>query len=129
MAARWHFQMRLIRTRATVAALLFLLSSGAPAAALPAHPASPLSLSRAEQLSVDLKQGMTMEEVDGLLGEPTRTAFKSPDYDVNSTNVPRTMQWIYEWTTPSQMNQSFQLIFTKKPHGQWSLDGWAWAGL
>ncbi len=48
-----------------------------PASAQSLRPVAVLSLAQAERVAVDLKQGMSAEEVEKLLGKPQRTALKS----------------------------------------------------
>jgi hypothetical protein len=60
-----------------LAALPASLAWSPPAAAQTSRPAAALSAAQAERKSVELKQGMSLEDVEGLLGKPRRTALKN----------------------------------------------------
>src|SRR6476661_4004658 len=86
-------------TRLIVLALLgslpLFLDLSAPASAQTARPVVGLSASQAERKSVELRQGMSSEEVEKLLGKPRRTALKSGA----SASAPGqgTLHWTYSW--------------------------------
>jgi hypothetical protein len=71
-----------------------------------------LSLAQGERMAADLRQGMSPDEVQKLLGKPSQTALKS---DANATNVPSkgTLQWIYAFgSSPAQ--RSLRVEFASK---------------
>jgi hypothetical protein len=70
-------QMRRLPTLVFLAALLPSLAWIAPAGAQPSRPGANPSLAQAERNAVELKQGMTLEEVQKLLGKPKRTALRN----------------------------------------------------
>jgi hypothetical protein len=93
----------------------------APAGAQSLHPAL-LSLAQAERVAVDLKQGMSAEEVQKLLGKPQRTALKS---DGGFKPSQGTLQWTYSWTGASAPG-NLHVEFVAKTPDQWSVNGWEW---
>ena len=95
------------------------------AGAQSSRPAAGLSVAQAERNAVDLKQGMSAEEVERLLGKPRRTALKS---NGGSSNPPSqgTLRWTYNWssgTTPSILHVEFG---SKTPEA-WLVNSWEWA--
>lgn len=91
---------------------------------LPAHAqstraaASP-SLANVEPASVDLKQGMSLEEVEKLLGKPRPTSLKNGGAGL------ATLQWTYGWAAASAQS-SLRVDFGAKAPEQWSVSGWEW---
>jgi len=83
-----------------------------------------LSLAQAEHNAADLKQGMTVDEVQKLLGKPTRTALKS---DSNSAATPSkgTLQWTYSWSSASSQG-SLRVEFISKSLEEWYVNSWQW---
>jgi outer membrane protein assembly factor BamE (lipoprotein component of BamABCDE complex) len=59
-----------------------------------------------ERAAIDLRQGMSLEEVQQLLGKPWRTA-------LSSGGSSGTLRWIYD--------------FAAKAPEQWSVSGWSWS--
>jgi hypothetical protein len=105
-----------------LAALLPPLVSIAPASAQPARPAATaatLTLAQAERNAVELKQGMSAEEVQKLLGKPRRTALKN-----NSSSG--TLQWSYLWTGASTQG-NLHVEFASKTPQEWYVNSWEWA--
>ena len=91
-------------------------------------PAGALAQS-AERNAVELRQGMTPEEVQKLLGKPRRTALRA-DY---AGAAPQGMlQWTYVWgggAGASSSERTLQVDFAGKGAGQWTVNSWAWPGL
>jgi hypothetical protein len=89
-----------------------------------AQPSAPLSLAQAEKVAVDLKQGMSAEEVQNLLGKPLRTALKS---NGGSASAPSqgTLQWMYSWTGSSAAG-NLHIEFVAKTADQWYVNSWEW---
>lgn len=113
--------MRRVPTLAFAAALL--LPSISPASAQTSRPAAGVSLAQAERNSVELKQGMSVEEVQKLLGKPRRTALKN---NGGSMNAQGALQWMYTWTgSPTQ--GTLQVEFAAKAPEQWYVNSWEWS--
>ncbi len=106
------------------AMLSCLLLYSAGTAAQSAHPKA-LTLNQTERLAVDLKQGMTLEEVEKLLGKPKRTALKAQGYGESSQG---SLQWTYTWSSPSQSDHSLQVVFAGKSPERWLVNSWDWTG-
>ena len=103
-----------------------------PAGAQALHPVAVLSLAQAERVAVDLKQGMSAEEVEKLLGRPQRTALKGNSGLPNAASQ-GTLQWTYSWTgSPAPGNLSpapgnLRIDFAAKTPDQWYVNGWEWS--
>ena len=106
----------------TLLAPLLLWSGTADAQVSRTEPT--LSLTQAEHNASDLKQGMTVDEVQKLLGKPRRTALKS---DGNSAVTPSkgTLQWTYNWTSASAQG-SLRVEFVSKTLEEWYVNSWEW---
>jgi hypothetical protein len=100
-----------------------------PAGAQSLHPVAVLSLAQAERVAVDLKQGMSAEEVEKLLGRPQRTALKGNSGFPNATSQ-GTLQWTYTWTGSSAPDNlrtgNLRIEFVAKTPDQWYVNGWEW---
>lgn len=107
-----------------VAALLPSLAWTSPAAAQASRPAATLSAAQAERNSVDLRQGMSADEVQTLLGKPRRTALKTSG---NSATAPwqGTLQWTYSWSGASSSQGSLHVVFAAT--AQWYVNSWEWS--
>ncbi len=105
-----------MRTPILLAGLLAALVWMTPAAAPPSRAGASLSRAQTERVAIELKQGMTLEEVQELLGKPRRTALKHAG----------TLQWTYSWADASSPRLSLQVIFAAKAPEQWSVDSWQW---
>jgi hypothetical protein len=68
----------------------------APVAAQDAPVDGKMALEQAEKLAANLRQGMTVEEVQKLLGKPQQTSLKSGG-DAPDPVSKGTMQWVYLW--------------------------------
>jgi hypothetical protein len=111
---------------AAIAAMLVWFS---PAAAQGARAVQGASRVQAERAAVDLKQGMTPEEVQQLLGKPWRTAL-SPSGGAPSTPSQGTLRWTYTWigsASSSSSERSLNIDFTGKSGEQWAVSGWNWS--
>jgi hypothetical protein len=85
------------------------------------------SLGQAERKAVELKQGMTPEEVQKLLGKPRRTALRADGGSAQSGQG--MLQWTYVWGGASASTSSERMLhvdFIAKSAGQWTVNGWAW---
>jgi len=77
-----------------------------------------------ESAAVDLRPGMTPDEVRELLGKPWRTAL--------SGTSGGTLRWTYTWTgSPSsglsERERILNVDFSAKSAEQWSLSAWNWS--
>ena len=84
---------------------------------------------QAERAAVALKQGMTPEEVQQLLGKPWRTALSSSGGGANGTGQ-GTLRWTYTWIgspTSSSSERSLNVDFSAKSTDQWAVSGWNWS--
>lgn len=110
-----------------LAALPPWLAWSPPAVAQSSRPAAALSAAQAERKSVELKQGMSLEDVEGLLGKPRRTALK------NGGSAGGNLQWTYAWPGATSSQGTLNVVFgAKTPDGaktpeQWSVSGWEWS--
>jgi hypothetical protein len=109
-----------------LAAMLSCLSYSSGTVAQSAQAKDRLSLAQAERMAVDLKPGMTLEEVQKLLGKPKRTALKAPGYGGASESRQGGLQWTYTWSSPSQSERNLQVTFVSKSPEQWVVNGWDW---
>lgn len=103
------------------AALLAVLPD-APAGAQSPAPVARLSQSRGEVLAIDLRQGMTLEEVQRLLGKPRRTALKT-GFGAASES---TLQWTYSWGSNGFSEKNLQVVFASKAPERWQVTSWDW---
>ena len=110
---------------------LVLLAALLPSLALAqaARTASP-GFAQAERNAVDLKQGMTPDEVQQLLGKPRRTALRN---NGSSASAPwqGTLQWTYVWnaaasSSSSPSERSLSIEFAAKTAEQWYVNSWGW---
>jgi hypothetical protein len=108
----------------TLALFGALLPWSAVAGAQSSRPAVGLSVAQAERNAVELKQGMSAEEVERLLGKPRRTALKSND---NSSSSPTrgTLQWTYQWNSNSNP-AILHVNFASKTPEAWLVNSWEW---
>jgi len=82
------------------------------------------SLAQAERNTVELKQGMSLEEVQKLLGKPRRTALRAGIQGQGA------LQWSYFWSGPassSSSERSLQIEFAAKAPDQWIVNSWGWS--
>ena len=83
------------------------------------------SLVRAERAAVDLKQGMSLDEVRQLLGKPRRTALKGA-----GTPGLGTLNWTYTWSggdAGMASERSLVIEFAAKAPEEWTVSGWGWS--
>lgn len=116
-------------TRLFVLALLgslpLSLGLSAPAAAQTPRPVAALSAAQAERKSVELRQGMSAEEVERLLGKPRRTALKNG----TSASGPGqgNLQWSYSWPGASSTPGTLNVVFAATAPDQWRVHSWEWS--
>jgi hypothetical protein len=117
-------KMKPLHLKIFLPAMLSCLLYGAGTVAQAAYPKA-LTLPQTEQRAVDLKQGMTLEEVETLLGKPKRTALRA---QVGSHESQGSLQWTYTWSSPSQSDRSLQVVFASKAPERWLVNSWDWTG-
>ena len=105
-----------------LAALLPSVAWLAPASAESGVPAAAPKRAQAERNAVDLKQGMTVGDVQKLLGKPQRTTLRS-----------NSLQWTYVWasggaSSSSSSERTLSVDFSTKATDQWLVSGWGWNG-
>jgi hypothetical protein len=83
-----------------------------------------VSFAQAERNSVDLKQGMSIAEVERLLGKPRRTMLKNNSNSLNAPS-PGILQWSYSWTGASSPG-ILQVEFAAKSPEAWYVNSWEW---
>ena len=118
--------MRLSHTGILLSLMLAFLSYSAGAGAESPR-FKPLTLAQAERLAVDLKQGMTLEDVEKMLGKPRRTAMKAQGYGASADPTQGSLQWTYTWTHQAS-DRNLQVVFASKSAGQWFVNSWDWGG-
>ncbi len=105
------------------AALSCLLHGAATAAPT----AENMTYAQAERRAIDLRQGMTPDDVQKLLGRPKRTALKASGYSAMADSPRGMLQWTYTWSSPSQSERNLQVMFVSKSPEQWLVNGWDWS--
>jgi len=116
--------MKPLRIKIFLPAMLSCLLYSAGTVAQAVYPKA-LTLTQTEQRAVDLKQGMTPEEVEKLLGKPKRTALRA---QVGLHESQGSLQWTYTWSSPSQSDRSLQVVFATKAPERWLVNSWDWTG-
>jgi len=115
--------------------LMLLLVALIVIAGWPAHGfaqaarASGTSRALAERAAVDLRQGMTTEEVRELLGRPWRTAL-SGNGGSGVGGGAGTLRWTYSWSgsqSPASSERILNVDFNASTAEQWSVSGWNWS--
>lgn len=116
--------MKPIPILASLAIAAITLAGLVPAAAQSGkQPAMP-SLVQTERAAVDLRRGMSVEEVRTLLGRPRRTALR----DVGGSPAAAaqgTLQWLYSWDGSDR--DSLRVDFVPIAAGGWTVASWEWA--
>src|ERR1051326_2174596 len=105
------------------AVLACLLYSGAPAA----QGEKALSLPQAERRAVDLKKGMTLEEVQQLLGKPKRTSLRADPQVAAGEAAVDMLRWTYSWSGASHPERTLQVVFASPFPDRWLVKSWDWS--
>ena len=119
--------LRFLPLMLVLAVLIAVAGWPAGARAQAAHASTP-SRAVAERAAVDLKQGMTRDDVRQLLGKPWRTALTGTTGGNGS--APGTLRWTYVWSgspSSSSSERTLNVDFTAKTEEQWSVSGWNWS--
>jgi hypothetical protein len=98
-----------------------------PAGAQDAAIDNGMTLGQAEKVAANLHEGMTVDEVQKLLGKPQQTALKS---DVGVPNPPTkgALQWSYVWGVAAN-RAVLRVDFTAQPleaHEPYQVSSWQW---
>lgn len=114
-------------------ALLFLVALPAAVAWSPsvvaqsARPVAVLSAAQAERNAVQLRQGMSAEEVERLLGKPRRTALKA-NGRFDGAPEQGSLQWTYSWPGASASSPgNLNVVFTATAPEKWHVNSWEWS--
>jgi hypothetical protein len=105
-----------------LAALWASLAWLAPASAQSPRAGTNASFAQAERNAVELKQGMTLDQVQKLLGKPKRTALRNTG-SAAAEPWQGTLQWTYAWTS----ERTLQVVFAAKTPEQWYVNSWDWS--
>jgi hypothetical protein len=97
-----------------------------PATAQSSRIVTALSFAQAERKSIDLRQGMSAEEVQRLLGTPRRTALKSSSGYASSPSQ-GTLHWTYAWPGASSSQASLSVVFAATAPEKWYVNSWEWS--
>jgi len=105
-----------------IAALLHSLTWMPTAGAQSSRGGANASFAQAERNAVELKQGMTLDQVQKLLGKPKRTALRNTG---SSAAEPwqGTLQWTYAWAS----ERTLQVVFAARTPEQWYVNSWDWS--
>ena len=111
-----------------LAALVASLGGLPPAGAQASRAGAQASIAQAERDAVDLKQGMTLEEVEKLLGKPARTALRNDGSSAAGSTAREpwqgTLQW---WTYVWAPEGTLHVLFAATTPEQWHVDSWVWS--
>ena len=111
-----------------LAALPLSLAWSPAATAQTPRPVAALSAAQAERNSVSLRQGMSAEEVERLLGKPRRTALKAASGSSATTPWQGTLQWTYSWPGASSSSPgSLNVVFAATTPEKWLVNSWEWS--
>jgi hypothetical protein len=95
----------------------------APAGTEPSRATESLNFADAERRATELRQGMSIEDVQALLGKPRRTSLKN---NSGSAGLQGTLQWTYNWAGASPP-ASLRVDFASKTPNAWYVNSWEWA--
>ena len=90
------------------------------------RPVAALSFAQAERNAIDLRQGMSVEEVQKLLGTPRRTALKSSG-GFASAPPQGTLHWTYAWPGATSSQASLSVVFAASGPEKWHVNSWEWS--
>ena len=107
-----------------VALALVVVSDVSSVLAQSSRSAAGVTFAQAERNSIELKQGMSVDEVERLLGKPRRTTLKNNGSSTNASS-PGVLQWTYSWTGASSP-ATLQVEFAAKSPESWSVNSWEW---
>jgi hypothetical protein len=105
-----------------VAALLHSLAWLPSAGAQSSRGGANASFAQAERNAVELKQGMTLDEVQKLLGKPSRTALRNA-----GSFAPEASQGMLQWTYAWSRERTLNVVFAAKTPHEWHVNSWNWS--
>ena len=111
--------------------LVLAVFSSALACTLPAYgqssraAASFSAASQSERNAVELKQGMSLAEVQRLLGKPRRTSLNNGGSTATSSQA--NLRWTYMWPRASSSDNVLNVDFVSKAPAEWSVNSWDWS--
>jgi len=114
---------------ATVVALALLLAVTAGTVRVFGQDAASdngLTVAQAEKLAANLRQGMTVDDVQKLLGKPQQTALQSDGAAPNLASK-GTLQWSYLWSGTGNRAR-LRVDFTAQPLEAYHVSSWQWIG-
>ena len=77
-----------------------------------------------ERAAVELKRGMTLAEVQKLLGKPWRTTLS----DSGSPEGPGTLRWTYTGMSRAAASEpNLNVDFNARTAEEWTVSGWGWS--
>ena len=79
------------------------------------------NLAQAERAVSDLKPGMSVDEVQKLLGKPPQTELSGSPNALSKG----TLQWTYTWASSSAQS-SLRVEFASQPLEEWHVNSWEW---
>jgi|SRR5690348_8296783 hypothetical protein len=79
---------------------------------------------QAERNAIELRQGMTLESVQTLLGKPARTALKHRNARPDEQG---SLEWTYTFGG-KYSRRVLQVVFAANAPGQWTVESWDWPG-
>jgi hypothetical protein len=97
-----------------------------PATAQNPRPVAALSFAQTERNAIDLRQGMSVEEVQRLLGTPRRTALKSSGGFASAPSQ-GTLHWTYAWSGTGSSQASLSVVFAATAPEKWYVNSWEWS--
>ena len=103
-----------------------MASHVAPATAQHSGHVAALSFAQAERKAIDLRQGMSLEEVQRLLGTPRRTALKSAGGFASAPSQ-GTLHWTYAWPGAGASQPSLSVDFASTAPEKWYVNSWEWS--
>jgi outer membrane protein assembly factor BamE (lipoprotein component of BamABCDE complex) len=111
-----------------IAAIAGMLGWLPTAGAQTARAAPSASRVQAERAAVDLRQGMSGEEVQKLLGKPWRTALSGQSGTASAPGQ-GTLRWTYVWSNASSSSseRTLNIDFNASAAEQWTVSGWNWS--
>jgi outer membrane protein assembly factor BamE (lipoprotein component of BamABCDE complex) len=113
--------MRFLLFALLVAALLGTTGWFSPAAAQGARGTAGSSRGAAERAAVELRRGMSLDEVQQLLGKPARTA-------LSGTADTGTLRWTYTaLASNASSDRNLNIDFSAKAAEPWTVSGWGWS--
>lgn len=83
-----------------------------------------LSIAQAEKRAANLRQGMSVDDVQSLLGKPQQTDLKG-DGSAAGQSPKGTLQWSYLWNGTGT-HARLRVEFTARPFGDYHVNSWQW---